>query len=246
MQTIGLLSIAGFDPSGGAGILADVKTAQAHGIEVMAVNTCTTVQNEDQFKEAFWLSNEQVLNQLEVLADKYHFISIKIGLVRSLDHLLSILNYCKKHFEGAKIVWDPILKASAGFEFHGRLDKDLVDQIMKSISLVTPNLDECNTLFGSPKEWDTSNIPCSVLLKGGHSSGDDTNDILYYKGQQYIFKGKRFEGHAKHGSGCVLSSAIAANLAKGMEIKEACQSAKEYIHAFLLSTDTLLGKHQYL
>lgn len=229
------LSIAGFDPSGGAGILADIKTFESHDVMGLGVCTSITYQHEASFEGVDWLSTEQIIKQLDVLLEQYPVNYFKVGLIESLSTLTEVVSYIRKAVPNAFIIWDPILKASAGFEFHNDISVDLNSF---ALDLITPNLDEIKAL-GDPKNIAKET---AVLLKGGHAT-EHANDILYVKEEQYLLETLRIEGASKHGSGCVLSAAILANLAKGKSLFEACSEAKRYISTFLASTDTLLGKH---
>jgi hydroxymethylpyrimidine/phosphomethylpyrimidine kinase len=124
-------------------------------------------------------------------------------------------------------------------------ENDLVE-VLRKIYLITPNIDEA-VIFGKvDSAIDASKKMsefCAVFLKGGHSEGDQSTDILFYKNQEIAFAQNRLEGYSKHGSGCVMSSAIAAYLAKGEELQIACAKAKKYIHSYLQSSNSLLGYH---
>lgn len=235
-----VLSIAGFDPSGGAGILADIKTFESIGVYGIGVCTAITFQNENTFKEVNWLSVEQILSQIDILFEKYSVDIAKIGLVKDMETLLAIIKHLKAHNSSIKLIWDPILKASAGFEFHTEIDRRHLDMILKRIYLITPNIPEAEKL-----NVDAKSLECACLIKGGHHS-DNASDILYNKGLVHIIEGERIPLVSKHGSGCVLSSAIAAWLAKGFTLEEACKKAKHYTLSFLKSSESLLGYHSFI
>lgn len=243
-----VLSIAGFDPCSGAGITADVKTFEQYKTQGLTVTTAITYQNEDQFDSVDWLSFAQIRKQIEVLFRKYDPLYIKIGLVENLDVLLKIIGALKTLDPKVKIIWDPILKASSQFDFHTDLNKEKLKDILNEIHLVTPNVPESLELFGSD---DPENIRqkivqkngCNVLLKGGHKKSNDVTDVLIESEEISKFKGTRVKNNEKHGTGCVLSSAICAGLAQGNSIKMAIKSAKDYTRSFILSNDGLLGYH---
>lgn len=240
-----LLTIAGFDPSAGAGILADIKTFEINKVYGQAVATSLTFQNEKSFEGLDWVSPENILKQIDILAAAHQFQWIKIGLIQNLDVLAQIIQHLKKLNPDCVIIWDPILKASAGFTFHQQIDGEKLQQIASSISLITPNISEVKMLFPDLEVHDaTAEIAkyCHVMLKGGHSE-DNADDILCMTdGKVQKFKGAKLP-FDKHGTGCVFSAAILTNLAKGYELPEACREAKDYVTDFISSHDSLLGYH---
>lgn len=239
---VNVLSIAGFDPSAGAGILADIKTFENHGVYGFGICSSNTWQNQSEFHAVQWFSYNDIISQLEILLKKNTIQAIKIGLIENLEVLKDLVYYLNKNMNNIQIIWDPIIKASAGYLFHE--DFSLLNSILPNINLITPNIPEANILFSNSNDLQSiikKNNYCNILLKGGHS--DKTTDLLITHNHIYQFKGEKFEGFSKHGSGCVLSSSIVANLALGCTIDEACKNAKEYIHHFLKSNKTLLGYH---
>jgi hydroxymethylpyrimidine/phosphomethylpyrimidine kinase len=241
-----VLSIAGFDPTGGAGILADIKTFEMHHACGLGVCTSITFQNEDEFKGVEWLRFISIQKQLDILFRKYNIDVIKIGLIESFFVLNGLLDHLLKLNPDVKIIWDPVLTASAGFDFHPHPDQSLLIPVLTKICLVTPNLPEA-TRLAAGKDALTSatvlNKYCNVYVKGGHSDSGDADDFLFCSTGAYRIEGKKIKGGEKHGSGCVLSAAIAANLAKGMPLLQSCEEAKIYMNHFLKSSNTLLGYH---
>jgi len=239
-----ILSIAGFDPSGGAGVLADIKVFEQHELIGFGAITCITYQNENSFKGLKWLTLEDIVKQIEPLSN-YRIEVIKIGLIENLQVLSRLILKLKSLFPNVKIIWDPIVKATTGFNFHANFDSELVAEILKNIYLVTPNLNEIEK-FGSKDAIGNARIMsqhCYVALKGGHHA-DHANDLLFYEGKLIEeIKNKKVDRAAKHGSGCVFSSAFAVNIALNKNINEAFAEAKEYTLDFLLSNETLLGQH---
>lgn len=242
------LSIAGFDPSGGAGVLADIKVFEAHKVYGLGVSTSTTFQNEDEFLGVDWLSISSINKQLEPIIKNRKIEFAKIGLVENLDVLYQIISNLKSQIPNLKIIWDPILKASAGFDFHRTMDVELLTTICKAIYLITPNIPEA-LMLGESKAV-SNNVMymqqyCNVYLKGGHSEENKGKDFLFTTdGKQYAYRAKQKKVYPKHGSGCVLSSAITANLAKGYKLHGACIRAKAYTEIFLVSNKTGLGFHK--
>ena len=241
------LSIAGFDPSAGAGILADIKTFEANQVYGLGVCSALTFQNDFQFEGVKWTSLSEIIRQIEILYRVYQIEVIKIGLVENLETLLGIINTILGFNPEAKIIFDPILKASAGFNFHDEMNVETLSDILQKIYLITPNIPELNRLIITSKNPQLKaqklSKYCFVYLKGGHSEDEKAVDILFYEGQKAFFESTRIKNGEKHGSGCVLSSAIAANLAKGFDLEKSCEEAKKYIGKFLGSTDDLLGYH---
>ncbi len=242
-----ILSIAGFDPSAGAGILADVKTAEQCKVYGMGVVSALTYQNDHSFEKVEWLKLFQIIDQIEVLQKRFHFDYVKIGLIENLEVLNQLISYLTSHISNPQIIWDPILKASAGFEFHTTLDKNLLKKICSQLYLITPNVPEATRLgiYNDPeKNAKYLSQFCNVYLKGGHNIDKKGDDILFTKdGKQILFESEVDEIFPKHGSGCVLSTAITANLLKGLSIELACSEAKKYITKFLMSNNSLLGYH---
>jgi hydroxymethylpyrimidine/phosphomethylpyrimidine kinase len=244
-EKIYLLSIAGFDPSGGAGVLADIKTFEANKVHGLGVCTAITFQNDKEFEGVNWLQQEDIIRQIEVLLKRFTIKWVKIGLIENLSVLKSIVSFLKEHDEEINIIWDPIFKASAGFVFHTEVDrKDLLDICIES-TLITPNLEEIKKMIPEMEAEEGAEFLsnyCQILLKGGHSEDNKANDILFARKVQTVFEGNKVEME-KHGTGCVLSSAILANLAKGYDLIDACKEGKEYITDFINSDNSLLGFH---
>ena len=242
-----VLTIAGFDPSGGAGVLADVKTFEQHGVYGFAINTANTIQTENEFFEIQWTDLDFVLKSIEKLFNNYTIKAAKIGIVPSLDYLKEIVLAIKKLSPKTKIVWDTVLKSTTNFDFLKIENEKILIEKLKEIDLITPNYNE--TLQLSPKEINTKTTAallskyCSVLLKGGHNPSEIGIDYLYTENAIHQLLPKKNTCYEKHGSGCVLSSAITANLALGQNLKTACEKAKIYTENYLLSNPTKLGFH---
>jgi hydroxymethylpyrimidine/phosphomethylpyrimidine kinase len=134
-----VLTIAGFDPSGGAGVLADCKTFEQHGVYGFGVCTAWTVQTDDSFLQLHWLTAEQIIEQLQPLLKKFVVSACKIGIIHSPETLIEVIRLLKEHNPAIHIVWDPVLKASAGYDFHAVKSFHSLEAILASVSLVTPN-----------------------------------------------------------------------------------------------------------
>lgn len=240
------LSIAGFDPSAGAGVLADIKTFESHRVYGMGVITANTMQNHTEFDEVKWVGTTKIRKQLDSLFREYEIDYVKIGLVLNLNIMDDIVNYVMEKNPNITIVWDPILKSSSGFEFHKEIDKEKLFEVCRKLDLTTPNFEEIKQLVPhlEPEEGaEYLSQCCPVLLKGGHRE-DAPIDLLYDHGKRTdIYNGELKDTADKHGTGCVLSSAIVANLALGESLKESCRLAKKYITGFIASNDGPLGYH---
>lgn len=243
-----VLTIAGFDPSGGAGVLADIKTFEMMGVYGIAVITGNTHQNDISFQGVRWLDKKQKEQNLALLADRFPVKAIKLGMHKDLNDVLHSIKLSEKHFGNIPIVWDPVMAASAGFDLNIQIKKATLNKILSSLALLTPNhLEVCRLgeLHDAVEAANKLSILCPVLLKGGHSSDrKNATDKLFINGnlkKEYV--AIRMKNAAKHGSGCVLSAAITASLAKGMTIENSIRRGKKYITQFLYSNNTLLGHH---
>ena len=243
-----VLSIAGFDPSSGAGITADIKTFEQHKVLGLAVTTSITYQNESEFEAVDYLSFSQIKQQLDLLFKIYPIDYVKIGLIQDFNVLSRLIAYLKMKNRGLKIIWDPILESSSGFKFHkGISEKDLF-ALLKSIYLITPNLNEVQQIFGTKNTEDLQliiqeNGLQNILLKGGHSLNNKVDDWLIEAQQKQVFSSDRIQNGGKHGTGCILSSAICANLSSGHSLASAVGNAKHYIQKIISSNDSLLAYH---
>lgn len=237
------LTIAGFDPTAGAGVLADIKTFESFGVYGMGIITSNTFQTDNEFIDVKWIDVNDILNQMELLMKKYDFKALKIGLIKNFNTLLQVIQLAKKLSPDIHIVWDPILKSSSGFNFHSEQSLQL-RYLVEYCSVITPNWNEFQTLWNvDPTKFSTVETTSSILLKGGHRKEKTGCDVLYSEGQSIEIEGNSFQGRSKHGTGCVLSAAITANLAKGANLLDSCTIAKSYVEKFILSNDSNLGYH---
>lgn len=242
-----ILTIAGFDPSGGAGLLADIKTFEQNKCIGMAVQTANTIQTENEFLSVNWIDENIVIQQLERLLAKYRFDYIKIGLIPNLAFLQKSIRLCKASNPQTKFIWDPILSASTGFNFNHQLDS--LKEVLKDVYLITPNWDEVKVLSNTKDSIEgakqISKIT-KVYLKGGHNPISLGKDYLFENEEQKTFNPKNSGKavYSKHGSGCVLSSAITANLQQGYPLQKSILKSKRYIEGFLSSSKSLIGRHR--
>ena len=238
------LTIAGSDSSGGAGIQADLKTFLANGVYGMSAITALTAQNTCGVRSVMNSTPEFLCDQLDAIFEDIFPDAIKIGMVSSAE-LIEIIA-AKLKFRGAKnIVVDPVMVATSGSRL---IDEDAIKTLEKKLfplaTVITPNLPELETISATDDmEIAAKKIfeqyGCAVLAKGGHGH-NDANDYLF-DGAGKWFYGRRIDTANTHGTGCTLSSAIAANLAKGYDLKVSIGRAKSYLTG-ALSTGLNLGK----
>jgi hydroxymethylpyrimidine/phosphomethylpyrimidine kinase len=240
------LTIAGFDPSGGAGVLADIKTFELFRVYGIAVITSNTIQNDIRLKKIEWVDKDTKEECIATLAERMSVQTVKLGMHRNLDDVLHSVRCVEKYFQGAHIVWDPIIASSSGYQLEWTLSEETLNKILSSIILITPNLPEFQWLFqkNDPVEL-IKNSPghAGFLIKGGHSTEKLTIDRLYQKNKNVIEYSAEREDTSKHGSGCVLSAGIAAGLAKGLSLEESVWHSKDYITGFFKSNNHILGYH---
>lgn len=242
-----ILTIAGFDPSSGAGITSDIKTFEAHNLYGLSVCTSVTVQNDISLKNCVWIEEDIIVNQIETLFERFTISVVKIGIIKSWKTLSVVVNKLLELNSDIKIVLDPILKASSGFDFHTTSDLNILSNVLANCFFITPNYNEIKDLFPNKNIEQTIEFiseKTNIYLKGGHRNDIKGLDEIYHSGiiQINIQPGvdKIYE---KHGSGCVLSSALASNLAKEFDLEDACRNAKMYTEQFLSSNKSLLGYH---
>ncbi len=244
-----ILSIAGIDPSSGAGITSDIKTFEAHGLYGLSVCTGISIQNDIHFENCIWTAPEDILSQIDILFDRFTVPVVKIGIVESWPTMLLILKKLYVLNPDVIIIVDPIIMATSGFNFHLEENQDVLDEIWNYCFLVTPNYDEIQHLY--PKldiEETIEHISkkTNLYLKGGHRKDKKGWDELYHSEIVMVnIPPSTKIISEKHGSGCVLSSAIASNLSKEIELEDAVREAKFYTEKFLNSNTSLLGNHSY-
>ena len=232
------LTIAGSDSSGGAGIQADIKTMTMHGVYAMSAITAMTAQNTTGVRAIQESTPEFLAQQLDAVFEDIPPDAVKIGMVSS-QSLIRVIADRLRHFEAKNVVVDPVMVATSGSSLlRSDAVQTMMDELLPLASLVTPNIPEAQVLSGIPIRGKDDMIAaarriaqscnCAVLLKGGHSISD-ANDLLYAKGELHWFKGRRIDNPNTHGTGCTLSSAIAANLALGYDLAESVYRAKQYL-----------------
>ena len=232
------LTIAGSDSSGGAGIQADIKTMTMHGVYAMSAITALTAQNTTGVRAIRESTPKFLAQQIDAVFEDIYPDAVKIGMVASSDLIRVIANRLR-YYHATNIVVDPVMVATSGSALmKNDAVQVLIEELLPIAALVTPNIPEAQVLSGLTIETRADmelaakkigdSYSCAVLLKGGHSISN-ANDLLYAGGDFTWFEGKRIDNPNTHGTGCTLSSAIAANLAKGYPLSESVRRAKDYI-----------------
>ncbi len=234
-RTKTVLSIAGSDCSGGAGIQADLKTIEAFRLYGMSVITAITAQNTLGVQRIFPVPGNIVASQLDSIFTDIFPDAVKIGMMYSSD-IVQIIAEKLQQYRPAHIVIDPVLVSTSGSKLLSDEGiQKMVFELFPYAELITPNIPETKLLYDNLQRTD-----CSVLVKGGHSE-EGANDILFNTGHDVCFPndksygnglimyGTRINNPNTHGTGCTLSSAIACGLAKGLPLKKSIQQAKCYI-----------------
>lgn len=236
------LTIAGSDSSGGAGIQADIKTMLANGVYAMSAITALTAQNTTGVAGIMEVSPDFLASQLDCIFTDIRPDAVKIGMVSS-GALIEVIAEKLVEYRAENVVIDPVMVATSGSRLISEAAiETLKERLLPLASVLTPNIPETEVLWGqsitSPGEMEraageiSQTYGCGVLCKGGHSV-NDANDLLYKENRAIWFQGRRIENPNTHGTGCTLSSAIAANLAKGYALETAVKRAKEYISGAL-------------
>ena len=248
-----VLSIAGFDGSGGAGIQADTKTISALGCYAMNVLTALPVQNTQGVRNIYEIPTQAVREQLDAIFDDIYPDAIKIGMVHTVE-LVELISSYLKEYRGT-IVFDPVMVSTSGHKLiHDDKIQACVDLLFPKVSVITPNLDEVSVLVGRTiaevQEMEKAGIELlekgcqSVLIKGGHLQSNELTSLLFQQNASaLVFKSQKIDSKNTHGSGCSLSSAIASQLAQQFPLAEAVATALDYVHeAIKASKDLVIGK----
>ena len=236
------LTIAGSDSSGGAGIQADIKTMMANGVFAMSAITAMTAQNTTGVTAIMNATPEFLSEELDEVFTDIFPDAVKIGMV-SESALIHVIAEKLRHYAPKFVVVDPVMVATSGARL---ISEDAIEalkaELLPIAAILTPNIPETEVLAGmkitrnedmiAAAEKISDSYHCAVLCKGGHSL-NDANDLLYRNGSYRWFNGKRIDNPNTHGTGCTLSSAIAANLAKGFDLDTSVERAKDYISGAL-------------
>lgn len=246
-----VLTLAGLDPSAGAGLLADIKTFEQFHCYGLAIQTANTIQTDNSFTACHWIAKEVINEQLSTILKRFPVAFIKVGIVESWSILAELLQLIKTLSPKAKLLLDPIFSATANFDFHEantiETEKLAWDYVLANCYVITPNYNELQLLAkGKPvqnylKEVRTTT---NVLVKGGHHKTKRGIDQLYTtKGTCYEIVGSPNVLPTKHGTGCILSAALIAELANKKTLLEACTNAKRYVEQRMNSNASLLAYH---
>lgn len=241
-----VLSIAGSDPCGGAGIQADLKTFAALGVYGMAALTALTAQNTRGVVDVHPVPGAFVRAQLQAVFEDIRVDAVKIGMAWNAPTIAAIADVLEQH-RPPYVVLDPVMVASSGDSL---LDPEaaaaLKARLVPLATVLTPNLPEARALLGRdlPVEDAARALldlgPGAVLLKGGHGAGRESVDILVDKsGRSVRLSAPRIETQSTHGTGCTLAAALAAFLAGGEHLESAARAAKAYITGAILEADAL-------
>ncbi len=237
-----VLTIAGSDSSGGAGIQADIKTITVHKMYAMSVITALTAQNTTGVYDILDSTPDFVANQLDCVFNDIFPDSVKIGMVSNCDIIEVIADKLKEY--GAKnIVLDPVMVSTSGHNLiTDEAQNTLIQKLLPLADIITPNIPEAEVLSGVKIKDERDMISAAhkisdffggaILIKGGHLV-NNAIDLLYYNKNEHWFSSERIDNPNTHGTGCTLSSAIACNLADGYSLEESIKNAKEYLSGAL-------------
>lgn len=245
------LSIAGLDPSGGAGILADIKAFKAFECFGAAAVTSITYQNTQGVFGARNTSAVAVRNQIEAVFDDYEVAAVKSGMLPTktvIETVAKIIADRKPQY----FVLDPVVRSTSGFDLidDGALSV-MMDKLFELATIITPNITEAERItrvringdkeieLAAKRLWSLGSQ--FVLVKGGHMTGNKALDYLFDGKDFEIFESSRIETTSTHGTGCILSASIAANLAKGKTVSESVRISKAFVHD-AIRTSPGLGK----
>ncbi len=235
------LTIAGSDSGGGAGIQADIKTMQAHGVFATSVVTAVTAQNTQAVLDAFELSPDLIVRQMDAVYDDFDVRATKTGMLSS-SAIIEIVAEKLRERQISPVVVDPVMISKGGFPLlRDEAVKTLCERLLPLASLVTPNAHEARRLAGFDVDSEEGQReaaaaihamgPEAVLVKGGHvdEAGGDAVDVLYDGQRMHTFRAPRIVTKHTHGTGCTYASAITANLACGHSLRESVARAKQYV-----------------
>lgn len=249
-----ILSIAGSDSGGGAGIQADIKSISANGGYAATVITATTAQNTQGVMDIHGIPPEHIEKQLEAVLSDIEFGAVKIGMLHSVE-VIEVVNKTLKRYDVKNIIVDPVMVATSGDRLLSQEAIESLRAFLPSVLLVTPNVPEAEILLGkaisleniesSAKEL-SDKFQTSVLLKGGHLElQDEMTDVLFVREEQktVTINNKAMETKHTHGTGCSLSSAIATFVSFGFSLEESVIKGCSYVNkAIEEGKDMVLGK----
>lgn len=237
-----VLTIAGSDCSGGAGIQADIKTITVHNMYAMSAITALTAQNTTGVYGVLEATPEFVANQLDCIFTDIYPDAIKIGMVSNAD-IIKVIADKLLEYKAKNIVVDPVMVSTSGSRLMNENATDvLINNLIKIADIITPNIPEAEVLSGiyientedmlKAAEIISKNYSGYILIKGGHLN-DTADDLLYKCGKAVWFNSEKIDTENTHGTGCTLSSAIACNLADGLSMQQSVKNAKDFISGAL-------------
>lgn len=242
-----VLTIAGFDPTGGAGITRDLLTFSEHHVKGYSIITANTIQDGETVFKSTPVKASVVQLQLDKLLKKNKADAVKIGMAAKGETLELVLKTLKKH-KADKIILDPIIISSGGTNLIDPKGIKVISDHLKDFHLITPNIEEAEVLIKKSSKIKIKTIfdmkaaatilhkmwANNILITGGHLK-DEPTDLLYDGKVFTMFKGKRINTSKKnlHGTGCILSSAITANIANGMDLEKSIRKSKRYLEKVL-------------
>jgi hydroxymethylpyrimidine/phosphomethylpyrimidine kinase len=247
-----VLAIGGLDPSGGGGLPADARAIAAFGAHPCLVTTAVIAQNTQGVQKTEAVSGEMLRLQLQTLSDDIEISAIKIGVLPGIESVEAVCDFLKNCGK-IPVVFDPVLAPSSGPEFSNQhVTEKIKLQLLQFCDLVTPNLAEAQQLSGiainsAEDARCAAKILCeklgarSSLIKGGHGAGDESVDVLFSNEQFYEFRAPRIQGYEVRGTGCLLASAVAAQLAQDIELEIAVRNAKAWLTE-KIKTAKIVGK----
>ncbi|TNC16316.1 bifunctional hydroxymethylpyrimidine kinase/phosphomethylpyrimidine kinase [Methylobacterium terricola] len=250
------VTVAGSDSGGGAGIQADLKTFSALGVYGASVITALTAQNTRGVQAIHDVEPDFVARQIESVFTDLDVRAVKIGMLSRASTISAVAEGLARHGAGLPVVLDPVMVATSGDRL---LADDAVEALRQKLlphaSVLTPNLPEAAVLLGEGIAADEAAMldqgrrllalgPRAVLMKGGHAAGPESVDLLVGPGEATLrLTGPRIETRNTHGTGCTLSAALAAGLARGRALPEAARDAKAYLSAALAASDRIRIGH---
>lgn len=227
-----ILSIAGSDSGGGAGIQADIRTITRLGGHAMTAITAVTAQNSVGVHAVKIMNAEFVIAQIDAVVGDFGVDAIKLGMMGSADIVLAVAGYIEK-LDPIPVVFDPVMIATSGVVLADGHTIAAFEKLMEFSTLITPNLPEYDKLL---ETISADKFPCDVLLKGGHGSDEILVDTLLQSGKAIEqWQSKRIDTSHSHGTGCTLSAAIATYIGQGKNLTEAIGQAREYVRASILA-----------
>ncbi|HWN42946.1 MAG TPA: bifunctional hydroxymethylpyrimidine kinase/phosphomethylpyrimidine kinase [Thermoanaerobaculia bacterium] len=238
-----LLTIAGSDSGGGAGIQADLKTFAAHGAYGMSAITALTAQNTLGVRAVHEVPPEVVAAQIDAVFEDIGVDAVKIGMLASAPIVRAVADRLR-FWKPLRVVLDPVMVAKSG---DALLCDDAVEALLEELvplcTLVTPNLPELERMTGGQGAEELARRGPAVLAKGGHAEGEEVVDVLVVGEEVHRFRHPRLATTSTHGTGCTLSSAIAARLGRGEDLPRAVGGAIEYLQGAMKAAYPLGSGH---